>query len=189
MCDIHNIWDKWKWLFIIASILVGLYLIVFQKIGSLLYTLGIILFFIGVVMSIHENSKKNFWTSNFFFIIVLTIFIWYLMATFQISQTNIQGLLNVYITIDIAIISIVLAAVAIKAEGFKSVKKEFRDILLLTSFWILLSVLIYCFSFFDLYNTSVSFKVLLGALTLIQIILTYNFCALTINMFDALVPD
>ena len=150
---------------------------------------GNFLFFIGLVWAIFEGSKKHFWAANLFFVLILSVFICYLMIIFQITQTDIQGLLNIYITVDIAVISIILAAVSINATGFKPVKKGFRDILLLTSFWILLAVLIYCFSFFDLYNTSVGFKLLLGILTIVQIVILFNFSALTIKMFNTLVPD
>jgi hypothetical protein len=188
MCDLQSIWDRIKWFVLIGSFIIGFMLVAFLPMGSVPYALGIILLFIGVVGSIYLKSKENFWSSNLFLIIVLAVFIGYLMTAFTISQEKIEGLLALYITIDTAIIAISFAAIAIKPESFISIKKEFRDFLLLTSFWILLSILIYCLSFFDIFNVSYGFKFLLAITTIIQIVLIFNLMFFTTDMFNRIVP-
>lgn len=177
-----------KWTLIVAMIF-GILLIAFSIKYSGSYALGILLMFVGIVGGIYRQSKTNFWGSNAFLLIVMGIFIAYLMTVFTVPPDKIQGLLTAYITIDTAIIAVIFAAIAIKPGHFTSVKKEVRDFHLLTSFWILLSILIYCMSFFELYNTTIDFDVLLGDTTTIQIALIFNFTRLADSMFDRIVPQ
>lgn len=185
----NGVWSNYSRWILIGSIIFGLLLIAFSIKDSGPYAVGIFLMFAGIVGGIYRQSRTNFWGSNAFFLIVMGVFIAYLMTVFTVPPDKIQGLLTAYITIDTAIIAVIFAAIAIRPEHFTSVKKEVRDFLLITSFWILLSILIYCMSFFDLYNTSIGFKVFLGGTTTIQIVLIFNFMRLADSMFDRIVPQ
>jgi hypothetical protein len=183
-----RIWKDHIQIILIGSIILGFLLVVFSTtIDTISFAIGTVLMFVGIFWIIYKNSTENFWGSTAFLLIVMGVFIGYLMTLFTIQPDKIQGLLTVYITIDTAIVAVVFAATAIKPENFFPIKKIIRDFLLITSFWVLLSILIYCLSFFDLFNTSIGFKVLLAGSTVIQIVIIFNFMRVSDEMFNRVV--
>jgi hypothetical protein len=111
------------------------------------------------------------------------------MVTYPISQGNIQDLLNLFITIDIAILSLSFAAIAVKPEVFSPIKKDFRNFLLITSFWMLISLIFYCVSLFDTFYNTILFKIMLAGIMILTIIITYNLIFFMITTFDRIVID
>ncbi|MCK9630242.1 MAG: hypothetical protein M0R30_01255 [Methanoregula sp.] len=155
--------------------------------GSILFAIGLILVLVGFGFGIYYFSIKNFWPRILFLIIIWAVLIGVMMITNEIAADKIQSLLSLFVTINIAIITIAFAAIAIKPESFLSIKTDFRNFLLITAFWILLEIMVYCLSFFDIFDKSIGFKVFLAGSTIIQIVLIFNLMFYTIKMFDAVV--
>jgi hypothetical protein len=190
MSNILKCINDLKWWIIALLIVVGILIVAFSGLGSFPFWIGVFLIYVALLVAIYCFSIQDFWPRNLFLILILAFFIGYLMIISDITSDKIQLLLTMFITINIAIITIAFAAIAISPKSFIPIKEDFRNFLFITAFWILLEILCYCFSFFDLFNKSIAFKVFLALSTIIQIVLIFNLMFYTIKMFDFLVvPD
>ena len=189
MCGFREIWESYKKILLLSiTIIVGFSLILlrgFIPYGDILFILGILLAFGGLLACIFLFiTGRNFWAYNAIFSLFLALCIgFYVIVTRIENYSTIQALFNTFITIDIAILTISFAAIAIKPETFLTIKKDFRNYLLITSVILLLSTIFYCLSYFIPTN-DFGFKVVCAGLIILTIVAIFNLSFFMIYTFD-----
>jgi hypothetical protein len=195
--------DFWKLLRTHYSIviLVGFLLLVISSfcmsvnpfIFFIAWCLGIGLFIIGILIYITEKlTGEQGWRNFYFLTVLLAIMIGYPIITNHIDPKDAQNILNTYITIDIAILSVTFAAMAINPKNIIAALKKnplidierFKGFIIVTAFIMLLSIFVYSFTYLSSDNpllyvsifgiTIYAFNVIFWVITFFTIILICN---------------
>jgi hypothetical protein len=116
----------------------------------ILWILSIVVAIIGVIFFIESRLTRNFWSAAYWGVIVISILEGIIFLEHLIELKDIQTILNAYITIEIAILSVVFAAVAIKdniLQGSSIETIQFKEYVFLLGFFLLGTIIFYCVSF------------------------------------------
>lgn len=195
--------DFWKLLKTYYSLLMGVGLLLFvitsfcmtanPFILFIVWCLGVGLFIIGVLIYISEKlSGEHGWRNFYFLTVLLAILIGYPILTNRIEPKDAQNILNIYITIDIAIMSVTFAAIAINPKNIIAALKRnplvdverFKGFITVTAFIMLISIFVCTFTYLSsdnpLLNVSIfgitiyAFNVIFWVITFFTIILICN---------------
>jgi len=202
---IHKLFILFLGLFII---LVSAFLLISHPIISLIsMTIGLLLFFIGIVLFLYQKfAGENSWKHLYYYVVILALLLWGVIATKKIQSADIQNIQNTYITIDIAIISVTFAALAINSDKLvpllKKVKKttglndpptfnieHFQNFIIVTAFMILVSVFVSVFSLLSpdtapLLNIIYIHSFLFGMTTCLTIVLIFILMGQLFSIID-----
>ena len=159
----------------------------------IVWCLGVGFFITGILIYITEKlTVEHGWRNFYLLIVLLAIMIGYPILTNRIEPKDAQNILNTYITIDIAILSVAFAAMAINPKNIIKALKEnplvnidrFKDFITITAFIMLLSIFVYPFTYLSsnnpLLNVSIfgitfyAFSVIFWVITFFTIILICN---------------
>jgi len=159
----------------------------------IVWCLGVGLTIIGVLIYISEKlTGKHGWRNFYFLTILLSILIGYPILTNRIEPKDAQNILNIYITIDIAILSVTFAAIAINPKNIIAALKKnplvdverFKGFITVTTFIMLISIFVCTFTYLSSSNpllnvtilgiTIYAFNVIFWVNTFLTIILICN---------------
>lgn len=157
------------------------------------WCLGIGLFIIGILVYISEKlTGEHGWRNVYFLTVLLAIMMGYPIITNYIEPKDTQNILNTYITIDIAILSVTFAAMAINPKNIIAALKKnplidierFKGFIIITAFIMLLSIFVYSFTYLSTDNPLLyasifgikiyAFNVIFWVITFFTIILICN---------------
>ncbi len=171
MCNISRITSLKQGMlfsgFLLALISILLFHLFLSQLTLTLVYLFFIMFFLGLLLFIISSflflfaiaAGENSWKNLSHYVLILSLLLWAVISTIKIKPNDIVNIQNTYITIDIAIISVSFAAIAINSEHLigllKKVKKvnepndcpffdigRFQNFIIVTAFMILFSVFV-----------------------------------------------
>jgi len=162
-----------------------------------LWILSIGISVIGILFYIHSIvTQGKPWNIFSIILIIAAICISYLILTNKLDPKEIQPLLDTYVTIETAILSVIFAIIAIKPNIHKNLKNAIDNSIILTVGCLIITVIIYCVSFIaGLYinNPLVTitiiswpintFNILWSVSTFLLFILIVNFMLLIVQIF------
>jgi hypothetical protein len=124
------------------------------------FGLGFLLFLVSSICFLFATTAgENSWKNLSYYVIILALSLWVVISTIKVNPTDIVNIQNTYITIDIAILSVTFAAIAINSDHLidllKKVKKvnkptdfpffdieRFQSFIIFTAFMILFSIFV-----------------------------------------------
>ena len=179
---------------------------IYPPISQFILLLGPIVFIAGIVSFLCENredhpSGEDSWKFLSVSVMILGLFLWGVMSIMPICANDIRDMLNIYITIDVAILSVTFAAIAISPDRIINVlkdptffdKEQFKGFILVTAFMLLFSVFVDAFTYLspDKYTLPLLFDTilyinsfLLGVTTLFTLVLTFVLMQYTSKILD-----
>jgi hypothetical protein len=169
----------------------------------ILYFLGIAFSLLGILLVIIKKLATNPWKTFYILTIVLVILLGFPIISNQLDPKDIQTILNTYITIDVAVLSVIFAVMAIRPEMVKVLGKEtehFKGFILLVTFMLLFSTIFYCFSFLKIGQNSIAcigimdsnfstFNFIFWGITLLTAIMIANLMYYTSVFVNAITSD
>jgi hypothetical protein len=197
MCDYWELLRSHYSIVILAGLILfvisSFYMSVNPFIFFIAWCSGVGIFIIGVLIYISEKlTGEHGWRNFYFLAILLAIMIGYPIITNRIEPKDAQSILNTYITIDIAILSVTFAAMAINPKNIIAALKKnslvdierFKGFIIITAFIMLMSIFVYTFTYLSsdnpLLNVSIfgitiyAFNVIFWVITFFTIILICN---------------
>jgi hypothetical protein len=161
------------------------------------WILSIIFTIIGILFFIHSSvTQGEPWELFSILIFITAIIISYLMLTNALDPKNMQTLLNTYITVETAILSVIFAIIAIKPRIPRNLKNAVDNSIILSVGCLLFTLIIYCTSFVakQYVNNPLTtvtiifwpineFNILWSASTFLIFIQIVNFMLLTVQIF------
>ena len=217
MCDFRKMLiSSWKWclnhgkwiaLFGFLSLIISIILLVFV-INSLwipfLYV-GVALAVLGILFITTKKLTENLWGNFYLYIIVLIILLGILIVPMnQIQQKDMQTLLNVFITVDFAILAVIFAGLTINPNKIVTILKNgssieyFKIFVNFTAFSLLFTFIVYCISFFETGNNQIlnpsafdlhAFNVLFWAVTSLTLLAIYNMMFFIWRIFEGILNE
>ena len=145
----------------IGSVLIFLSALLYilnSQFSFLTLAIGIFIFIGSIVLFFYERfASENKWQYLSYYVLILSLLLWVVIATTEIKSSIIQEFENIYITIDIAILSVTFAVLAIKTDQIIDLLKKsktptsneiqrFQAFIVVTAFMILFSIFVSIFS-------------------------------------------
>jgi len=197
MCDFWKLLKNHYLLLIVIGVLLfvstSFCMTINPFIFFIVWCLGVGLAIIGVLIYISEKlTGEQGWRNFYFLTILLAILIGYPILTNKIEPKDAQNILNIYITIDIAILSVTFAAIAINPKNIIAALKKnpmvdverFKGFITVTTFIMLISIFVCTFTYLTSDNpllnatifgiTIYAFNVIFWVITFFTIILICN---------------
>ncbi len=160
MCDIQGWLKKYSlYVLVLGLILFWAPIFLFPNyplLVSLSIVIGIILFLGGVIGYVYSRlTEDNSIKVLYWFVVIFALIIWLIMSFSLLTPENIGSMLNTFITIDIAMLSIIFAVLAINSKHLLEVLKHnpnvdlnrFQGFILLSALSILGNLFIYVLNY------------------------------------------
>jgi hypothetical protein len=133
------------------------------------FNIGFVLFLIGLLVYMTLKFEQNFWPTFYFTLILLAIILGIPIVLMNlIDITGIQKMQEIYITVNLAILSFTFAGIALSKDVLPIFKKEspsyvfenFKNYIVITTFNLIMLIFAYCFSLFKgNYNELMTVKI------------------------------